>query len=115
MRDRFDLTLKCIRRHYLGEQSPLSSVLERYGDFFALFVDFDRYVEFFLLHDLVRDDGTIAYLHHFEDFTTPPVPNKVQDYLAYRERSSTFIAARNRRIQDDLASRLPHQAETPQE
>ena len=107
VRDRFDLTLECIRRHYAGEQSPLSGVLGRYDDFFSLFVDFDGYVEFFLLQDLVRDDGTIAYVHHFEDFTTPPVPNQVHDYVAYRERSSAFIAARNRRIQDDRASRLP--------
>jgi hypothetical protein len=35
--DRFDLTLECIRRHYLGQPSPLSDVLCRYADFFDVF------------------------------------------------------------------------------
>jgi Family of unknown function (DUF6994) len=34
-RDRFDLTLECIRRHYLDEPSPLSDTLARYADFFG--------------------------------------------------------------------------------
>jgi Family of unknown function (DUF6994) len=33
--DRFDLTVECIRRHYLGEPSPLSDTLARYPDFFV--------------------------------------------------------------------------------
>src|SRR5262245_374857 len=33
--DRFDLTVECIRRHYLDEPSPLSDTLARYGDFFG--------------------------------------------------------------------------------
>ena len=44
--DRMDLTLECIRRHYIGEWSPLTKVLERYSDFFALFRDFAGYVDF---------------------------------------------------------------------
>jgi len=38
--DRMDLTLEAIRRHYVGEESPLTGVLDRYADFFELFVDF---------------------------------------------------------------------------
>jgi hypothetical protein len=30
--DRFVLTLECIRRHYIGEPSPLAQTLARYGD-----------------------------------------------------------------------------------
>ena len=45
---RFDLTVECIRGHYLDEPSPLSDTLARYADFFALFGDFDGYVDFFL-------------------------------------------------------------------
>jgi len=37
--DRFDLTLECIRRHYATEKSPLAVVLERYNDYFKLFVN----------------------------------------------------------------------------
>ncbi len=44
IRDRIDLTLECIRRHYSDQDSPLSVVLERYRDFFALFQSFDGYV-----------------------------------------------------------------------
>ena len=55
--DRLDLTLECIRRHYLGEPSPLSDVLERYRAFFDLFGDFQGYVTFFLLDDLTTAGG----------------------------------------------------------
>lgn len=47
--DRFDLTLECIRRHYLGEDSLLANTLLNYEDFFALFEDFAGYVDFWLL------------------------------------------------------------------
>ena len=42
IKDRFDLTVECIRRHYLDEPSPLSGALARYADFFGLFGDFAR-------------------------------------------------------------------------
>lgn len=55
--DRFDLTLECIRRRYLRtEPNPLRDVLYRYESFFELFNDFDGYVEFFLLTDLLEED-----------------------------------------------------------
>ena len=37
--DRWDLTLECIRRHYAGEESPLSNVIESDKAFYDLFVD----------------------------------------------------------------------------
>lgn len=97
--DRFDLTLECIRRHYLREPSPLADVLHRYADFFALFEDFSGYVEFFLLQDLVEEDGeTIRFFHRFEDFRTPAVPKNADEYLNYLRLSNDFITSRNRRI-----------------
>ena len=51
--DRFDLTVECIRRHYLGEWSPLQDTLGRYRDFFGLFGNFAGYLSFFLLDDIV--------------------------------------------------------------
>lgn len=36
IRDRFDLTLKCIRRHYLGGDEPSKGYFVRYGGFFDL-------------------------------------------------------------------------------
>lgn len=98
--DRFDLTLECIRRHYLGiEPNPLRDVLNRYGNFFELFGDFEGYVEFFLLTDLLEDDGaTIKYFHHFDDFKTPAVPKIKDEHLEYLRRKNAFIEARNRTI-----------------
>lgn len=98
--DRFDLTLECIRRHYLGiEPNPLRDVLNRYGTFFELFSDFDGYVEFFLLKDLLEEDGaTVKYFHHFNDFKTPAVPKTKDEYLEYLRRKNAFITARNRTI-----------------
>ena len=51
IKDRFDLTLECIRRHYTSEKSPLSDTLQRYSPFFNLFENFQGYVDFFLLQD----------------------------------------------------------------
>ena len=45
--DRFDLTLECIRRFYLGIENPLIEVLNRYSAFFNLFQSFEGYLEFF--------------------------------------------------------------------
>ncbi len=59
--DRFDLTLECVRRHYLGEGSPLGETLLRYADFFALFEAFEGYVEFFHLEDLLSPDRSTVH------------------------------------------------------
>jgi hypothetical protein len=96
--DRMDLTLECIRRHYLGEPNPLGDTLLRYGDFFALFGDFRGYVDFFLLQDLVTQGGSIKFFLPFDDFLGPSIPTAVDDYLDYRRLSIEFVLARNHRI-----------------
>jgi len=97
--DRFDLTLECIRRHYVGHHSPLEDTFKRYGDFFALFEDFRGYVEFFMLQDLVVDDySAVTFLMPFDDFRTSPIPGDVETYREYRRLSIEFGKARNRRI-----------------
>ena len=97
--DRFDLTLECIRRHYLNERSPLSPRLAGYPEFFRLFGDFPGYVSFFHLQDLVNEDArTIKFMMPFDDFTTGPLPRTLDAYLAYRERAIEFIESRNQRI-----------------
>lgn len=99
IRDRFDLTLECIRRYYAGLSSPLSEVLTRYGAFFELFGDFRGYVEFFLLQDLASDDlAAVRISHPFDDFRGSPIPANAQEYETYRRASIDFINARNRRI-----------------
>jgi hypothetical protein len=75
IRDRFDLTVECIRRHYLGEQNPLGKTLTLHRDFFGLFDDFAGYVEFFLLQDLVDESASsVKFFMPFDNFTMPPRP-----------------------------------------
>lgn len=98
--DRLDLTLECIRRHYEGESSPLAAAIARYSDFFGLFRDFQGYVDFFLLADLVAEDGSVRFfLDGFSDFLTPPRPSTIDEYRVYRDRAMQFITARNGRIE----------------
>jgi hypothetical protein len=97
--DRFDLTLECIRRHYVGEWSPLSEVLGRYGNFFAVFGDFRGYVEFFVLHDLVTDDASsVRFFLAFDEFRPWPLPLDRASYTRFREATVAFVEARNARI-----------------
>ena len=99
IKDRFDLTVECIRRHYRDERSPLSDTLARYADFFRLFDDFRGYVEFFLLQDLVTEDcSAVKFLTPFEGFNSSPLPGSVDAYMAYRQLAMDFIKARNLRI-----------------
>lgn len=106
IRDRFDLTLECIRRHYLGEPSPLSETLARYADFFGLFGDFAGYVDFFHLQDLVNEGTpTVKFSMPFENFTASPLPGTLDAYSEYRERAMEFIESRNRRIGAHVGSR----------
>lgn len=102
IQDRFDLTLECIRRHYAGESSPLGETLGRYAGFFELFGSFTGYVDFFHLQDLVREDGTIGFIHDFDDFRGPALPQDLPAYVRYREETLVFVAARNRRIAASL-------------
>ena len=80
IRDRFDLTLECIRRHYLGEWSPLKT-LALHSDFFSLFRDFRGYVDHFLLNDLVDDDtDKIRFYLPFDNFERDALPASVEEY-----------------------------------
>lgn len=99
IKDRFDITLECIRLHYLGKGNPLSDTLIRNNDFFRLFGNFSGYVEFFLLQDLVSTDYSAVNFHlPFTGFTTPPLPRDLAEYKAYKENVLRFVAARNQRI-----------------
>jgi hypothetical protein len=112
IRDRFDLTLECIRRHYLAvDDNPLASVLTDDAGFFALFgggqEGFENYVQFFLLDDL-WDGQSIRWFDGFEgsdwDFTTPALPDSASSYLRYLDVVGTFVTSRNARIADWLVT-----------
>ena len=99
IQDRFDLTLECIRRHYLNQQSPLTDVLERNANFFKLFSDFKGYVDYFLLQDLVKTDyEVIKFWSNFDNFETAPLPKDKNEYLSYKSELLDFVQARNQRI-----------------
>jgi hypothetical protein len=103
--DRFDLTLECIRRFYENKENPLYDVLKRYTDFFNLFRNFEGYVEFFLLQDLVSSDyASIKYFLQHRDFEDPPLPQNLNDYLVYRENTITFIKARGQRMLEAVSA-----------
>ena len=101
IKDRFDLTLECIRRHYLKDDSPLEDTLQRYAAFFGLFESFRGYVEFFLLQDLVSTDfSEVKFFLPFDNFRESPVPSSKGAYYSYKKLNIEFIECRNRRIQE---------------
>ena len=103
IKDRFDLTVECIRLHYLGESSPLEEVLNRDAEYFQLFQDFRGYVEFFLLQDIVADDFvSVKFFAQFGGFETSPLPSTTEAYIAYMQLAVEFIQARNRRISESF-------------
>jgi Family of unknown function (DUF6994) len=100
IKDRFDLTIECIRRHYNAATSPLRETLKRYGSFFRLFESFRGYVDFFLLQDMVAPDySSVLFFTPFDEFgRTSPLPATAEAYAAYRHRATAFINARNQRV-----------------
>ncbi len=103
IRDRFDLTLECIRCLYSGENSPLTEPLARYSEFFSLFEDFRGYVEFFLLQDLVEENCTaIKPLLPFSGFDRQPQPCTVEEYKSYMKGMMDFVKARNNRVLESV-------------
>jgi hypothetical protein len=98
--DRMDLTLECVRRHYLSYPHPLEAVFKANAKFFDLFENFESFVSHFLLADLLNP-GTnkISFFMPFNDFSGPSTPTDLSEYLRYRERSIHFVHARNARIE----------------
>ena len=98
--DRFDLTLECIRLHYLGKPNPLQEVLDQNSSFFKLFESFAGYVDFFLLQDLVNSNyESINFFTPINQlFESSPLPATQGEYLQYMKSSTSFTAKRNERI-----------------
>jgi hypothetical protein len=109
--DRFDLTLECIRRFYLGQTSPLYDTLLRYKNFFNLFDNFIGYIHFFLLEDLIDNNQNIKFYLPFDDFKTPPTFLNTDDYLLYKKGVMSFIRSRNKRIEKYIRKLYPTQKE----
>ena len=96
--DRFDLTLECIKLFYSGKSSPLYDVLNRYKNFFDLFENFNGYIDYFFLNDLIDENGNIKFYLPFDNFKTKPGFNCIEDYMEYKKNVTKFILARKQRI-----------------
>ena len=114
LRDRIDLTLECIRRHYEGADNTLASVLTAYGDFFTLFEGFAEFTEFFHFQDLVRPDfSAVRSLMCSDevlaqpDFEREATPTNVEEYVTYREATLEFITRRGNRMADWVEKHHP--------
>ncbi len=97
--DGIDLTLECIRIHYINESNPITDTIKRYKEFFDLFMNFKFYCEYFFLQDLVSADySKIEFFLPFDNFQTNPLPNDVEEYNIYRINNMDFLRKRNKRI-----------------
>lgn len=100
IKDRWDLTLECIRRYYINESSPLYETLVKNKDFFDLFIDFKGYVDFFYLQDCVSlDYQSVIFWIGDGDLSKNPMPKTADEYLLWIEKQLNFVSKRNRRIE----------------
>lgn len=109
--DRWDLTLECIRRYYIGEDSPIKWCLDQDKDFFELFIDFKGYVDYFFLQDLVSDDYSRVKLWLGQEnvLGEEPVPTTVDAYMHYLNNEISFVEKRNARINEYLMRKQRYQ------
>ena len=108
IRDRWDLTLECIRRYYANESSPLSEVLEKDKTFFDLFCSFKGYVDFFFLQDCVDENYKRVKLWLSNGiFTEDPLPKTIDDYMKWLNCQLEFVEKRNARIEKFWKEKSP--------
>lgn len=108
IKDRWDLTLECIRKFYLDEWSPLYDDLNRDKPFFDLFVDFRGYIDFFFLQDCVSADyNSITFWYGNGDFKENPLPQTIDDYLNWIDCQLAFVKKRNERIKNFCCQNSP--------
>ena len=98
--DRWDLTLECIRRFYVGEPTPLDKALERSREFFKLFVDFKGYVDFFLLQDCVDENYNVKFWLETPLFVSMPMPKDLDEYYKWINSQLDFVEKRGKRIKE---------------
>lgn len=101
--DRWDLTLECIRRFYVGDPTPLDKALERSSEFFKLFVDFKGYVDFFLLQDCVDENYNVKFWLETPLFVSMPMPKDLDEYYKWINSQLDFVEKRGKRIKDYCA------------
>ena len=103
IKDRWDLTLECIRRYYKNDSSPLYETLVKNKEFFDLFIDFKGYVDFFYLQDCVSTDyQSVIFWIGDGDLSKNPMPKTVDEYLLWIEKQLDFVSKRNKRIELEI-------------
>lgn len=99
--DRIDYTLECIKRFYLNKEditNPLYKSLIRYSHyFFDLFINFENFVNFYFLNDLVDESGNIISFTETIDFNHP-FPIGKGEYKKYIKSVIQFVNNRSERI-----------------
>jgi hypothetical protein len=100
IRDRWDLTMECIRRHYSALESPLTEVMTKNKAFFDLFVDFKGFVDFFFLQDCVSEDYKEVKMWFAPLYESKVIPDSVDSYMKYIDAEMEFLRKRNKRIEN---------------
>ncbi len=104
IKDRFDLTLECIRRYYNDKnaQNPLYTTICADKIFFDLFKTFDGYVEYFFLGDLVENGRINFFFGKYKDdvFNHSPLAWEQSDWEQLLDNQMKFLEKRATRIQD---------------
>lgn len=109
IKDRWDLTLECIRKYYKNEYSPLYETLVKNKDFFDLFIDFKGYVDFFYLQDCVSADyKSVVFWIGDGDLSENPLPKTVDTYLIWIEKQLDFVSKRNKRIELETQKKIQY-------
>lgn len=107
--DRLDLTVECIRLAYEdrfeSDVNPLGRALERYWSFFKLFGDFQGYIQFWLLEDLLDDSQERVHffledVNHYDFTSGRPLPTTVAEYDRYLGNAQEFVRKRNQRMEE---------------
>lgn len=105
--DRMDLTLECIRRFYIGIESPLTATLERDKNFFDLFLDFKGYIDYFFLQDWVDSNYKPIIFGEWNGvFYDNPLPKTPDEYLRWISFELDLLEKRNHRINEWQASTI---------
>lgn len=119
IRDRFDLTLECIRRYYqTKDDNPLFDVLKEDKDFFRMFGEgktgFEKYAEFFCLNGSWVENGKVLNLLYDDEnenktgrnvktldewvFSQEPLPQDSDEWWTFYRNIMNRLDARNKQI-----------------
>ena len=106
IRDRFDLTLECIRRYY--EQSknynPLQDVLQADEKYYNFFGSFKGFIDTFFLQDWVDKYYRVKFMLDFDNFQTSPLPQNYDEYMILHDKQLELVQKRNCRIDKFIKS-----------